>query len=258
MRAYGVAPRLSFLRSLLGATVEVGVDAEAQRFNTDLDFAAADAARHDADDRAASCSPTSRGRATRCRCAGYVAATMPLGRLKLEPGVRYAEYFEQGVARGAFEPRLAVRLALTPALSVDGTVGALLADAQPARRRRRLRGVRPRSDLGLQTSTQAALGVESRLPADLTLRLTGFYQWLLRQRHAQHVRSRRHGARVPRDAARPRLRRRADAAPARARRACTGWLAYTLSWSQRDFDGVFAPSDWDQRHILNLRERPSV
>jgi hypothetical protein len=33
-------------------------------------------------------------------------------------------------------------------------------------------------DLGLQTSTQAALGVESRLPADLSLRLTGFYQWL--------------------------------------------------------------------------------
>jgi hypothetical protein len=31
-----------------------------------------------------------------------------------------------------------------------------------------------------------------------------------------------------------------------------GWLAYTLSWSLRDFDGVFAPSDWDQRHILNL------
>ena len=31
-----------------------------------------------------------------------------------------------------------------------------------------------------------------------------------------------------------------------------GWLAYTLSWSTREFDGVFAPSDWDQRHILNL------
>jgi hypothetical protein len=32
----------------------------------------------------------------------------------------------------------------------------------------------------------------------------------------------------------------------------TGWLAYTLSWSEREFDGIFAPSDWDQRHILNL------
>ncbi len=32
----------------------------------------------------------------------------------------------------------------------------------------------------------------------------------------------------------------------------SGWLAYTLSWSMRDFDGLVAPSDWDQRHILNL------
>jgi hypothetical protein len=38
--------------------------------------------------------------------------------------------------------------------------------------------------------------------------------------------------------------------PERAR--LSGWLAYTLSWSERDFDGVYAPSDWDQRHILNL------
>jgi hypothetical protein len=38
--------------------------------------------------------------------------------------------------------------------------------------------------------------------------------------------------------------------PERAR--VSGWLAYTLSWSEREFDGLFAPSDWDQRHILNL------
>jgi hypothetical protein len=31
-----------------------------------------------------------------------------------------------------------------------------------------------------------------------------------------------------------------------------GWLAYTLSESVRDFQGVSGPSDWDQRHILNL------
>ena len=32
-----------------------------------------------------------------------------------------------------------------------------------------------------------------------------------------------------------------------------GWLAYTLSWSQRyDDDGVLGRSDWDERHILNL------
>jgi len=32
-----------------------------------------------------------------------------------------------------------------------------------------------------------------------------------------------------------------------------GWLAYTLSWSQRyDDTGVLGRSDWDERHILNL------
>jgi hypothetical protein len=31
-----------------------------------------------------------------------------------------------------------------------------------------------------------------------------------------------------------------------------GWLAYTLSWSVRDYPlGGFAPATWDQRHILN-------
>nr|WP_255216158.1 TonB-dependent receptor plug domain-containing protein [Pseudenhygromyxa sp. WMMC2535] len=31
-----------------------------------------------------------------------------------------------------------------------------------------------------------------------------------------------------------------------------GWLAYTLSWSYRDFPvGGWAPATWDQRHILN-------
>ena len=117
--------------------------------------------------------------------------------------------------------------------------------ASPASRRSASR------DLGLQTSTQAALGVESRLPADLSLRLTGFYQWLyvsdmrstfdhdvtapefLEMRHG-----RGYGAELM-------LR-----LPERAR--VSGWLAYTLSWSLREFDGVFAPSDWDQRHILNL------
>src|SRR5690606_17210920 len=31
-----------------------------------------------------------------------------------------------------------------------------------------------------------------------------------------------------------------------------GWLAYTLSWSIRDYPlGGYAPATWDQRHILN-------
>jgi hypothetical protein len=95
------------------------------------------------------------------------------------------------------------------------------------------------------------LGVEGHLPAQLTLRLTGFYQWLyvsdMRSTFSHDVttpdflqmrRGRGYGAEV--------LLRLPDRGRVR------GWLAYTLSWSTREFDGVFAPSDWDQRHILNL------
>jgi hypothetical protein len=107
------------------------------------------------------------------------------------------------------------------------------------------------ADFGLQTSTQAALGVEARLPAEFTLRVTGFHQWLMvsdmRSTLAHDIttpeflqmrRGRGYGGELM-------LR-----LPDRGR--VHGWLAYTLSWSLRDFDGVFAPSDWDQRHILNL------
>jgi hypothetical protein len=37
------------------------------------------------------------------------------------------------------------------------------------------------------------------------------------------------------------------------RHRLSGWLAYTLSKSERAYQGgLVGPSDWDQRHILNL------
>ena len=38
----------------------------------------------------------------------------------------------------------------------------------------------------------------------------------------------------------------------RATERLYGWIAYTLARSERAIDGVWGPSDWDQRHILNL------
>jgi hypothetical protein len=106
-------------------------------------------------------------------------------------------------------------------------------------------------DFGLQSSTQSALGAETRLPAGFTFKLTGFYQWL----RVSDMRSF-----LNRDVTEPEFLQMRDGRgygaemllrlPERAR--VHGWLAYTLSWSTRDFDGVWAPSDWDQRHILNL------
>ncbi len=244
VRGYGVAPRLALSRTLLGAAFEMGVDADAQRFDTDVTFAGqtlpppttllADLAR----DRNA------------LSVRAYVAAVIPAGRVKLEPGLRYAQYFEQGVTRGAFEPRLTARLKIVPALSVDATIGRF---SQMPSLPVGVAGFEAfgLADLGLQTSTQAALGVDARLPAELTLRLTGFHQWLMvsdmrcttchdvtTPEFLQMRRGRGYGAELM-------LR-----LPDRGR--VHGWLAYTLSWSTREFDGVFAPSDWDQRHILNL------
>ena len=250
VRGYSVAPRLAYSHPIGPAHLEVGTDAEAQRFDADVNFDSgmtlpgtmpqpppmllADLAR----DRNA------------LSVRGYVAATIPFKRLSLEPGLRYAQYFEQGVTRGAWEPRLTVRVAIVPALSVDATVGRFsqMPSLPVGVAGFEAFGLR---DFGLQRSTQAALGVEARLPADLTLRLTGFHQWLLvsdmRSTFAHDVTTpeflqmrngRGYGAEL--------LLRLPD------RGRVHGWLAYTLSWSLREFDGVFAPSDWDQRHILNL------
>jgi hypothetical protein len=110
------------------------------------------------------------------------------------------------------------------------------------------------ADLGLQTSLAASLGVETELPRDFTLGVTG-YAALLRLTDVRDIdlatidpgapdflvsrRGRAYGAEV--------LLRKAD------RGRMYGWLAYTLAWSLREDDsGVFGRSDWDQRHILNL------
>ena len=250
VRAFGAAPRISFLRTLFGSAFEFGVGGEAQHFNTDLSFANGTPFSG----AMPTAAPALLADLARTRTAlslyAFAAAAVPLGRLKLEPGLRYAEYFEQGVARGAVEPRLAVRLQITPRFSVDATVGRFSQMPSLPVGVAGFEGFGLR-DLGLQTSTQAALGIESKLPLDLSLRVTGFYQWLyvsdMRSTFDHDVTApeflemrngRGYGAEVM-------LR-----SPEKAR--VTGWLAYTLSWSEREFDGIFAPSDWDQRHILNL------
>jgi len=244
VRSYGVAPRLSFL---LGPAFEVGVDGEAQRFSTDLAFATPDGMRPTPPALLADLARTRNALSLRA----YAAAIIPLGRLKVEPGLRYAQYFEQGVTRGAFEPRLTARFLIARALSVDATVGRFsqMPSLPVGVAGFEAFGLR---DLGLQTSTQAALGIESsRLPGDATLRLTGFYQWMF----VSDMRSTfNHDVTAPEFLEMRRGRGYGGELmlrlPERAR--ISGWLAYTLSWSLREFDGVFAASDWDQRHILNL------
>ena len=247
VRSYGLASRVAYSRPLGSAVViEVGTDSEAQRFRTDVGAPSATPMPAP--------QPQFFGDLARSRdaltVAAYAAASIAWKRLALDPGLRYAQYFEQGTTRGSLQPRLAARVGLTERLSADATVGrfAQMPSLPIGVGGFEAFGLR---DFGLQTSTQAALSVEARLAADLTLRVTGFHQWLyvsdLRSTIARDVREpeflqMRHGRgyggelmlRLPRQA------------------RVHGWLAYTLSWSTRDFDGIAAPSDWDQRHIVNL------
>jgi hypothetical protein len=239
VRAYAAVPKLAYSHPLSGASsVEAGVEADAERFHTD----AVEMPTRPLGDLA-----RSRGALA---TAAYLTATLGWSGLALEPGVRYAYYAEQGVRRGFLEPRLSVRLPVRPGTSLEATLGRFSQLPSLPLAVAGFDGFGLR-DYGLQTSTQVAGGVDTHLPAALTLRVTGFYQWLFvsdlystfnhdptDMGFLQMRPGRGYGAELM-------LR-----LPEQQR--VRGWLAYTLSWSQRDFSGVWAPSDWDQRHILNL------
>jgi hypothetical protein len=240
VRAYTIGPRIDYLYRFAGGnSVEVGADSEVQRFRTDVVMTPSTPPLGDL--------ARSRGALT---SGVYASAAVGWGRLSVDPGLRYAFYAEQGVTRGVFEPRLAARFALGPGTSLDATLGRF---SQMPSLPLSVAGFEGfgLADFGPQTSTQAAGGFDGRLPAGFSLRLTGFYQWLL----VSDLRST--FARDPRDSGFLEMRAGRGYGGELLLRApeggrVRGWIAYTLSWSLRDFDGIYGPSDWDQRHILNV------
>jgi hypothetical protein len=185
----------------------------------------------------------------------YVGLTIRAGdRLQVTPGLRYEGYFEDNTQAGSWSPRLSLRYRVARETWLKGHVGQFsqmpsLPVGVPG-----FEGFGLKS-YGLQISRQGSLGVETGIGArdglDLSLDTSVFYQRL----HVTDMRS--SISRDPQafDFLEPRegesygfeimLRR-----PMRHR--LYGWLSYTLSRSLRVVDGVIAPSDWDQRHVLNL------
>jgi hypothetical protein len=186
---------------------------------------------------------------------GYAGVTLRAGdRLIVTPGLRYDGYFEQGTEKFAPSPRVLVRLRVgahdwlkaaagefsqTPSLpvGVPGFESFGLASN------------------GLQRSRQASLGFESaldeRLGLDVNLDTSLFYQRL----HLTDLKN----SLIPDPEASDLLEPREGESyglELMIRRPMKhklyGWLAYTLSRSLRVVDGIIVPSDWDQRHILNL------
>jgi len=244
------APRLGMSWSLgRWVDLEVGGDAEAQRFRPQslLAYLGGGLGSYYQTDLFRDRNALSAG--------GYVGLTIKAGdRLRLTPGLRYDGYFEQDTQAGALSPRLSARYRVAGDTWLKGHVGQFsqmpsLPVGVPGFESFGLK------DYGLQQSRQGSLGVETGLGdrdgADLSFETTVFYQRL----HVTDLNSSLSLDPQARDFLQPRegesygvevmLRR-----PMRHR--LYGWLSYTLSRSLRVVDGVIAPSDWDQRHVLNL------
>jgi hypothetical protein len=234
------APRLSYL--LLGprADFEVGTDAEVQHFSPQ-------SKRPDA-----STEDLFRGRLA-VTAAGYGAVTVrPTRDLALTLGMREELFAESGAHSWEPEPRLSLRFRPFGRTWIKATAGRF---AQMASLPAAIPGFEGfgLSTLGTQTSKQGSIGIEQAIGDTYGLELTGFYQRLrltdlndmfnydLADKRLLELRDgESYGAEV--------MIRRAQS------QRLYGWLAYTLSWSQRLIGAARAKaySDWDQRHVLNV------
>ncbi|HVY39149.1 MAG TPA: carboxypeptidase regulatory-like domain-containing protein [Polyangia bacterium] len=241
-RALSVAPRLTYTRALSArADVEVGASAEAQSFESHVPMF-----QRKQSDLARSRQALSQ--------AAYATLILRLGRRwVVSPAVRADLFSEQATTQGFIEPRLDVLFQLSDAVALRASGGRF---AQMPSLPVSVAGFEAfaLADLGAQTSVGGSLGAQARLPGRLSLNVTGYYQ-RLRVTDVRNIditnpdptaadflvsrQGRAYGIEV--------LLRRADIG------RLFGWVAYTLSWSQRyDDTGVLGRSDWDERHILNV------
>jgi hypothetical protein len=185
----------------------------------------------------------------------YTGVTLRAGdRLTVTPGLRYDGYFEQGAEKFAASPRMLVRVRVGAHDFLKAAAGQFsqmpsLPVGVPG-----FESFNLATD-GLQRSRQVSFGVESaledRLGLDVNLDTSLFYQRL----HLTDLKN----TLIPDPEAADLLEPREGESyglEVMIRRPMKhklyGWLAYTLSRSVRLVDGFVVPSDWDQRHILNL------
>ena len=242
VRALSAAPRLIYTHPFgRSVDLEVGGNANLQSFLTDVP----NFQRKQSD--------LGRSRPALSE-AMWATMTFRAGdRLIVSPGLRTDLFAEQGTTAFYVEPRLDVLLHVTRALTLraDGGRYAQMPSLPVSVPGFEAFGL---ADYGAQTSVGGALGAEVQLPAHLSLGVTGFYQ-KLRLTDVRNIDIESNDPTAPdflvtRDG-------RAYGAELLLRRADMGrfygWLAYTLSWSERyDDNGVLGRSDWDERHILNV------
>jgi hypothetical protein len=240
IKTFSAAPRVGYLLTSSKLDWEVGADAESQWLRPRFDRE--DTEAHDLS-------------ANRLALAagGYTSLTWrPTPDFQIAPGVRYDVFFEADTRKIEPGPRVSLRFRPGGETWLKGQIGrfsqmASLPVAVPGFESFGL------STLGTQTSKQGSFGIEQGLMQSLSLDLTGFYQRMLLTDLLSVFNY---------DPADPRLLELRDGesygVEVMLRRSQNqnffGWLAYTLSWSQRLVGPSKAKafSDWDQRHVLNL------
>ena len=241
--ARNVAPRLSYTRTFGPADVAVGFDGEIGRYEPTY---VGPLTNDDGWDLAL--------HRTAYLLAGYASTTVHAGsRLTVTPEVRYDHYEVSGAQAHDLAPRLSARIAVRDdtGIRIAGGHFTQLPSLPLQLPGAEAFGLRL---LGLQSSWQSSLGVETVAIPQLELSVTGFLQ------HYELTELRDPTLTNLNTVASELLARRealAYGVEFMARRALTnqlyGWISYTLSNSQRAYGGgAVGPSDWDQRHVLNM------
>jgi hypothetical protein len=235
-------PRLTFTRSTPHADVSLGFDGELTRYEPAV--APVRVGRLD----------LSQARTARL-LAGFVSATIRAGqRLLLTPELRYDTYAITGTSKADLGPRLGARLSLGAQTWLTALGGRFTqAPTFPLQ----IPGIENfgLALYGLQTSWQGSVGVGTTRWLGLESTVTAFVQrYVLSDLRDPSLAN---GVDLLSDDLLVRRDALSYGAEVLVRRPATerlhGWLSYTLSRNLRALGGgVIGPSDWDQRHILNL------
>ena len=181
-------------------------------------------------------------------------------RLWATAGVRADVYHANSVTLVGVDPRFQFRAKLLPQLSINGGIGLY---QQPPSFPIALPGVDTFAlQLGLQRAVQAAYGVEATLPQQTTFSITGFWEQFYNVNDAVIDFSVAVCTSPPPESLTgfpARITRQVNGqsygmeilARKRAGRF-TGWIAYTLSRTERRFSCGLRPADYDQSHVLNV------
>lgn len=173
-------------------------------------------------------------------------------RIMVTPGMR-VDLYRTGAATGwAPEPRLDVRVNVTPHVALRQGVGLA---HQPPSFVAPVPGLIGSVEQGLQRGVQSHAGVDWRLPFEVTASLTLFQNVLFNGSDALGLfQLQRADPRA--DASVERVTGHAYGAEIYLRRALTrrlgGFLAYTWSRTQRTAGKLQGPSAFDRRHVLNV------